>query len=72
MVEKRVISAGQGEFKGEITGNGEGDTEIEHVEAMAGADKPKKSERVKRHFARFWCCYLLAGTIFSAIFLPVL
>jgi hypothetical protein len=50
-------------------------TEIEHVEAVAvgdGDEKPKKRQRLKRHLARFWCCYLLAGIIFLAIFLPVL
>ncbi|KAL4736076.1 hypothetical protein BDV11DRAFT_211567 [Aspergillus similis] len=52
------------------------DTEIEHVEAIASGGslekgKPRKRQRLKRHFARFWCCYLLGGTIFLAIFLPV-
>lgn len=51
--------------------------EIEHVEALASGGslekgKPGKRQRLKRHFARFWCCYLLAGTIFLATFLPVL
>ncbi|KAL6235277.1 hypothetical protein BDW75DRAFT_230458 [Aspergillus navahoensis] len=51
-------------------------TEIEHVEAIASVDslekqKPKKRQRLKQHFARFWCCYLLGGVIFLAIFLPV-
>ncbi|CBF84224.1 hypothetical protein AN2679.2 [Aspergillus nidulans FGSC A4] len=50
--------------------------EIEHVEALASGGslvkgKLGKRQRLKRHFARFWCCYLLAGTIFLAIFLPV-
>ncbi|KAL4964934.1 DUF3712 domain-containing protein [Aspergillus stella-maris] len=46
--------------------------DIEHVEAVAVDDeKPRKRTRVKRHFARFWCCYLLGGIVFLAIFLPV-
>ncbi|KAK8090407.1 hypothetical protein PG997_005368 [Apiospora hydei] len=31
-----------------------------------------KREKVRRHFARFWCCYLIAIIIFLAIMLPVL
>ncbi|KAL5339937.1 hypothetical protein BJX70DRAFT_407671 [Aspergillus crustosus] len=70
---KRALGANRGELEGSkaaITG----DAEIEHVEAVAVAaadEKPKKRQRIKRHFARFWCCYLLAGIVFSAIFLPV-
>lgn len=47
-----------------------------------GPDHPEKgyakpppvgmTVKVKRHFARFWCCYLLALVIFLAIMLPVL
>ncbi|KAL2823292.1 hypothetical protein BDW59DRAFT_180749 [Aspergillus cavernicola] len=51
---------------------GKGDREVEHVEAVAvGEEKPKKRQRLKRHIARFWCCYLLGGVVFLAIFLPV-
>ncbi|KAL4977180.1 hypothetical protein BDW66DRAFT_150283 [Aspergillus desertorum] len=51
-------------------------TKIEHVEALTEGgqlekEKPGKRQRLKRHFARFWCCYLLGGIVFLAIFLPV-
>jgi hypothetical protein len=72
IAEKRAIGANRGELKvskAAVTGG----AEIEHVEAVAvGEGKPKKRQRFKRHLARFWCCYLLAGFIFLAIFLPVL
>ncbi|KAK8041702.1 hypothetical protein PG993_006225 [Apiospora rasikravindrae] len=40
----------------------------------ANATPPRvgKRQKVKRHFARFWCCYLIAVIIFLAIMLPVL
>ncbi|KAL3455871.1 hypothetical protein BJX64DRAFT_297174 [Aspergillus heterothallicus] len=76
MAEKRAIGANRGELddtKGSkaAVASGAG-AEIEHVEAVAAGDeKPKRRQRLKRHLARFWCCYLLAGIIFLAIFLPV-
>ncbi|KAL4864998.1 hypothetical protein BDV12DRAFT_211282 [Aspergillus spectabilis] len=71
VAEKRAIGANQGEPKGSKAAV-ISDAEIEHIEAVAGGDeKPKKRQRFKRHLARFWCCYLLAGIVFLAIFLPV-
>ena len=32
----------------------------------------KRSEKLKRHWKRFWCCYLVGNVIFLAIFLPIL
>ncbi|KAL2787228.1 hypothetical protein BJX66DRAFT_346309 [Aspergillus keveii] len=84
LAEKRALGSNRGELdmgpsstsKSKApAGTGIGTvTEIEHVEAVAvgdGDEKPKKRQRLKRHLARFWCCYLLAGIIFLAIFLPV-
>ncbi|KAL4877061.1 hypothetical protein BJY04DRAFT_230887 [Aspergillus karnatakaensis] len=69
--EKRALGANRGDLKDSkaaVTGA----AEVEHVEAVAvGDEKPKKRQRFKRHLARFWCCYFLAGIIFLAIFLPV-
>ncbi|KAL2861202.1 DUF3712 domain-containing protein [Aspergillus lucknowensis] len=63
MAEKRAIGA---------HATGSKDAEIEHVETVAvGDEKPTKRQRLKRHLARFWCCYLLGGMVFLAIFLPV-
>ncbi|KAL4914849.1 hypothetical protein BDW62DRAFT_219801 [Aspergillus aurantiobrunneus] len=68
LAEKQAIAANRSELKGKAAGT---DAEIEHVEVAVGEEKPKKRQRLKRHLARFWCCYLLAGVIFLAIFLPV-
>jgi hypothetical protein len=50
--------------------------DIEHVETV---EKPSEKEnkksrvqKVKLHYRRFWCCYLVGGIIFLAIFLPLL
>ncbi|KAI9375124.1 hypothetical protein BJX61DRAFT_550178 [Aspergillus egyptiacus] len=74
MAEKRAIGA----HRGQVTGKGskskviEGAEEIEHVESVSlGQEKPTKRQRLRKHCARFWCCYLLAGIVFLAIFLPV-
>ncbi|KAL4815737.1 hypothetical protein BDW67DRAFT_191382 [Aspergillus spinulosporus] len=71
--EKQAAEAAAKASSSVVKGKG---TEIEHVEALASGNslkkgKPRKRQRLKRHFARFWCCYLLGGTIFLAIFLPV-
>ncbi|KAL4747227.1 hypothetical protein BDW72DRAFT_206646 [Aspergillus terricola var. indicus] len=71
--EKQAAEAAARPSSSVVKGKG---TEIEHVEALASGGsfekgKRRKRQRLKRHFARFWCCYLLGGTIFLAIFLPV-
>ncbi|KAH8425140.1 DUF3712 domain-containing protein [Aspergillus melleus] len=48
------------------------DGSSEHVEAVHDTEKLGKRQQAKRHFRRFWCCYLLAAIIFLAIFLPIL
>ncbi|KAL4911030.1 hypothetical protein BDW74DRAFT_172482 [Aspergillus multicolor] len=54
------------------------DADIESIEKTPGDAslvepklKQKKTRRVKRHFARFWCCYVFWSVIFLAIFLPI-
>ncbi|RDW61738.1 DUF3712 domain-containing protein [Aspergillus mulundensis] len=72
VAEKQAFEIAPGPNRSQVKGKG---AEIEHVEAVAYSaekHKPKKRQRLKRHFAKYWCCYLLAGTIFLAIFLPVL
>ncbi|KAL2814477.1 hypothetical protein BJX63DRAFT_392386 [Aspergillus granulosus] len=66
-----------GAFRGPISGTD--GVEIEHVEAVPGdvslvdGPKPKRSKKqqLRRHCARFWCCYVFWGVIFLAIFLPI-
>ena len=49
------------------------DVGFEHLETVKSAEsKPSKKEKLKRHFKRFWLCYLIAGIVFLAIFLPLL
>ncbi len=72
MAEKRAIGANRGDLEGSKAADAEG-AEVERIEDVAADEqKPSKRKRMKRHLARFWCCYLLAGIIFLAIFLPVL
>ncbi|KAL4899245.1 hypothetical protein BDW74DRAFT_183988 [Aspergillus multicolor] len=71
IAERQTLGASAGPSRSQVKGKG---TEIEHVEAVPYSterQKPKKRQRLKRHIAKYWCCYLLAGTIFLAIFLPV-
>lgn len=48
------------------------DTSSEHIEDVGTSEKVGKRQKAKRHLRRFWCCYLMAGIIFLAIFLPIL
>ncbi|GLA64982.1 hypothetical protein AtubIFM54640_006716 [Aspergillus tubingensis] len=49
--------------------------EIEHVETAHSISlepvKRTRSQTLRRHWARFWCCYAFWGIIFLAIFLPI-
>ncbi|KAL2222674.1 hypothetical protein M432DRAFT_527064, partial [Thermoascus aurantiacus ATCC 26904] len=51
---------------------GENDV-VERVEAMDDTkeQKPKRKERIKRHFKRNWWWYLIGSIVFLAIFLPL-
>lgn len=55
--------------------DGEG-VAIEHVETANTISLEKRektrAERARRHWARFWCCYIFWSLIFLAVFLPVL
>ncbi|KAK8081285.1 hypothetical protein PG996_000066 [Apiospora saccharicola] len=48
------------------------DDPIHREKASAAPPQVGKRAKVKRHCARFWCCYLIAVLIFLAIMLPVL
>ncbi|KAJ5106106.1 hypothetical protein N7456_002781 [Penicillium angulare] len=46
-----------------------------HGESYATLIRPTtydKKRQIQKHFRRFWCCYLVAGIVFLAIFLPIL
>ncbi|KAL4955776.1 hypothetical protein BDW69DRAFT_192970 [Aspergillus filifer] len=71
LAERQALEANLAGPSGTGKSKAEG-ADIEHVEAVAvGDEKPTRRTRVKRHFARFWCCYLLGSIVFLAVFLPV-
>jgi hypothetical protein len=46
---------------------------IEHVERLSIPPTPlTKKQKLKKHWKRFWFCYLVGGFVFLAIFLPLL
>ncbi|KAK6866374.1 hypothetical protein PG995_002902 [Apiospora arundinis] len=55
-----------------ITRDSEDDLEHHPEKAYAKTATVGKRAKVKRHCARFWCCYVIALIIFLAIMLPVL
>ncbi|KAL4955344.1 hypothetical protein BDW69DRAFT_121086 [Aspergillus filifer] len=64
-----------GSLRGLIAGS---DADMERIENTPGQVslvepplKQKKTKRLGRHFARFWCCYVFWSVIFLAIFLPI-
>jgi hypothetical protein len=52
----------------------ESDEEKQAASAPAGdaLTAPGKKQKFRRHWARFWCCYLVGAIVFLAIFLPIL
>ncbi|KAL3474592.1 hypothetical protein BJX99DRAFT_271568 [Aspergillus californicus] len=84
LVEKQGDSAKKGStlkntilgaFRGPIAGSA---ADVEYLEAKPGdvslvenPVKQKRTQRIRRHFARFWCCYVFWSVIFLAIFLPI-
>lgn len=54
-------------------GSDEKNIQLEHLESV-NSNKPKVSKKTKfrRHWKRFWCCYLVGFVVLSAIFLPLL
>ncbi|KNG81342.1 hypothetical protein ANOM_010345, partial [Aspergillus nomiae NRRL 13137] len=46
------------------------ESQIAHVE-LADSSSLKGRGKVRQHWTRFWCCYLVSAIIFLAIFLPL-
>lgn len=50
--------------------------ELEHADTMDTITmeniKRTPTQNLRRHWARFWCCYVFWNIIFLAIFLPIL
>ncbi|KAH8699234.1 hypothetical protein BGW36DRAFT_426906 [Talaromyces proteolyticus] len=56
------------------TGSLEEGKEIEHIEKVENiraSNTNSKWKIFKRHWRRFWCCYVVAGVVGLAIFLPL-
>ena len=51
-------------------------SDLEHIETTDTITletiKRTPTENLRRHWARFWCCYVFWSIIFLAIFLPIL
>ncbi|KAL5334492.1 hypothetical protein BJX70DRAFT_17187 [Aspergillus crustosus] len=64
-----------GTLRGIIPGTGADierlDSEPGEVSLVDPKIKQKKSQRFRRHCARFWCCYVFWNVIFLAILLPI-
>lgn len=65
-----------GVHRGPLVGQGE-ETKLEQVESAGGLSlvtttNRTRKEKLKRHWRRFWCLYLIGNIIFLAIFLPIL
>lgn len=67
--ETKYISQGQ-QSSGKKTAN----ASHKHVEYAIPFDSIKLSwgQKAKKHFRRFWCCYVLGSVILLAVLLPVL
>lgn len=54
----------------------EAEAAFAHLEEAKGITLEKQqttmSQKIGKHWKRFWCCYLLGNIIFLAIFLPIL
>ncbi|KAK1148741.1 hypothetical protein N8T08_008626 [Aspergillus melleus] len=63
-----------GIHRGPLPENGEG-YDIEHIETAdtITLEKVKRTptQNLRRHWARFWCCYTFFSIIFLVIFLPI-
>ncbi|KAL1850049.1 hypothetical protein Plec18170_007146 [Paecilomyces lecythidis] len=69
---KYVIGANRGPL---APPSGDQESDIagaEYIEAADGASTKTKGKKVKRHFRRFWFCYVLLAIILAAILLPIL
>ncbi|KAJ9388412.1 hypothetical protein DTO063F5_2743 [Paecilomyces variotii] len=69
---KYVIGANRGPLAATL-----GDKESEvagaaYVEGADGTSTHAKGKKIKRHFRRFWFCYVLLAIILAAILLPIL
>ena len=69
---KRMLGANRGPL---LTAGDDGLQGLEKVESSGGLSlhrTPTRTERLRRHWKRFWLIYCIGNVIFLAIFLPVL
>lgn len=69
-----AIIASKGGKEKEILSESKGG-QAEHIEVIDATSLPahqKKPRWINKHLRQFWCCYVVAGIIGLAIFLPLL
>lgn len=53
----------------------EAESAFAHLEEAKGLTLERQqtiSQKVSKHWKRFWCCYLVGNILFLAVFLPIL
>lgn len=64
-----------GSNRGPLLTPGDPDQGLEKVESAGGASltrTPTRTQKIRRHWKRFWFVYCVGNVIFLAIFLPIL
>lgn len=70
--EKYVLGANN---RGPLLTPGDGDQGLEKLDSAGGRSltrTPTRTEKIRRHWKRFWLFYCIGNVIFLAIFLPIL
>lgn len=68
-----IIASKSGKEKQVLSESKAGQAEhIEVIDSTSLSCSQKRPRWIKRHLRRFWCCYVVAGIIGLAIFLPLL
>lgn len=60
-----------GAYRGPLEQQHGDGSKVAHVE-LTDSSTLKGNGKIRRHWIRFWCCYLIGAIIFLAIFLPLL
>lgn len=73
---KHALGANRGPMPAHDVDDADAESAYDHLEDGKGLSLEKTqttaSQKVVKHWKRFWCCYLVGNIIFLAIFLPIL
>ena len=73
---KNALGTNRGPMPDHDIDDADADSAFAHLEEAKGLSLEKTpttmSQKVGKHWKRFWCCYLVGNVIFLAIFLPIL